>query len=343
MTFWGARIRLTFWYVLIVMVISLTFSVVVYRISSHEISVFNSRQSIILRGDPVLRGAPAPYRIEDFETARTQQLEDLRNHLIQNLALANIIILVLSAMSSYFLAKRTLSPIENMMELQNRFTADASHELRTPLAAMEVEIEVAMRDKDLSMADSRKLLKSNLEEIERLKELSNSLLELAQFQDLSKKIVAESFSLKETIELVITKVQKMADSKNIKIIASNQDVLVNTDKNDVMELVGIILDNAIKYSSEKKRIWVESTITKKNILITIKDEGIGIKKEDLPFIFNRFYQADTARSIDKGTGYGLGLAIAKQIVERHNGTIEVESNAAQGTIFKIKLPVKNSA
>jgi signal transduction histidine kinase len=343
MTFWGARIRLTFWYVLIVMVISLTFSVVVYRISSHEISVFNSRQSIILRGDPALRGAPAPYRIVDFETAREQQLEDLKNHLIQNLALANLIILILSAMASYFLAKRTLAPIENMMEAQNRFTADASHELRTPLAAMEVEIEVAMRDKDLSLADSKKLLKSNLEEIERLKSLSNSLLELAQFQDLSRKIVVESFSLKEAIGSVVIKAQKTADRKNIKIIASNQDILVDADKNSIMELVGIILDNAIKYSSEKKRIWVESATLKKNILITIKDEGIGIKKEDLPFIFNRFYQADTARSIDQGTGYGLGLAIAKQIVERHNGTVEVESNTAQGTVFKIKLPVKNPA
>ena len=77
--------------------------------------------------------------------------------------------------------------------------------------------------------------------------------------------------------------------------------------------------------------------------MTIKDEGIGIKKEDLPFIFNRFYQADQARSIDQGTGYGLGLAIAKQIVERHSGTIEAESTVAQGTIFKIKLPIKNSA
>lgn len=338
MIFEDARLRLTLWYVLIVMVISLTFSAVVYFISFHEIVIYNNHQSLILHTNPAFNGLTAPYRIQDIENTRAQQLEDLKEHLIRNLALTNLIILILSALASYALAKRTLQPIEEMMEIQNRFTADASHELRTPLAAMQLEIEVALRDKKFNVKDAKDLLQSNLEEIEHLKDLSGNLLDLAQFKN-SQNLQFNNFNLQEAISSALKKTEKLAYAKNIKIIVKTKDIAICGDKTQVTQLLTILLDNAIKYSAPAKRIWLDGEVHRKNITIIVKDEGIGIKKQDLPYIFNRFYQADQARTKGEGNGYGLGLAIAKEIVIRHRGSIEVESEISQGTTFTINLPL----
>jgi len=338
--FKSAQIRLTLWYVLIVMMISLTFSVVVYLISFREIGIFNNHQSVILRRNPAFGTVQPPFRIEDIEDARNQELETLKRHLIENLAFTNLIILILSAAASFALAKRTLRPIEEMMEIQNRFTADASHELRTPLAAMKVGIEVALRDKGLALTEAKDLLKSNLEEIDRMKELSSNLLETAQFRNYNDSKFSD-FSIAEAIQSSFKKIDKLAKAKNIEILIKAKDGQITADKSKIIQLVTIFLDNAVKYSANDKKIWLTGEVSKRNVSITIKDEGAGIKKQDLPFIFNRFYQANQARNKDSDMGYGLGLAIAKQIIEQHHGTISVESAEGVGTTFRLKLPLSS--
>jgi two-component system phosphate regulon sensor histidine kinase PhoR len=99
------------------------------------------------------------------------------------------------------------------------------------------------------------------------------------------------------------------------------------------------LDNAIKYSPEKAKVIISAGKSDGNVLISIRDKGPGIDKKDLPHIFDRFYRADSTRSKEKASGYGLGLSIAKQIAEMHHGSISVESAAKKGTSFTVKLPV----
>src|SRR4030042_2699111 len=171
--FKAAYLKLTFFYVLIAMAISICFSLAIYNISSREIG----------RGLGPQNGIFREIIPNDFENLRNQQIQKSNTRLKINLFYYNLVIFVLSMVGSYFLARRTLRPIEEAMESQSRFTADASHELRTPLTAMKAEIEVALRDKKMGLSESKKLLKSNLEEIEKLEKLSSALLTLTRIQE----------------------------------------------------------------------------------------------------------------------------------------------------------------
>jgi len=188
MSFKSVSIKLTASYLLIVMIISISFSVILYRLSSMEIGRGLSRQGRILEQIPNDR---IPEPLQNLEKIRQEQLVESNNHLKTNLIYFNLIIFILAGAASYYLARRTLKPIEEMVDLQNRFTADASHELRTPLTAMKTEIEVAMRDKNVKLSDTKQLLKSNLEEIGKLEVLSNSLLRLANYDGVNKKKFGE--------------------------------------------------------------------------------------------------------------------------------------------------------
>jgi len=338
MTFKIARLKLTSWYLLIVMAISITFSVVVYKISLREIGTFNHRQSVVIRSFPQSKFIIPFLGIEEFERLREAQLNDLKKALVKKLFLTNTIILILAGISSYFLAHKTLQPIEQAMDNQNRFTSDASHELRTPLAAMKLEIEVALRDKELNFNEAKKLLKSNLEEVEKLENLSNSLLKLASFENRQVK-KSVFFEVQKAVDSAIDRIKKSAKSKNISIEKEISNFKLKGDESSFTDLIVLLLDNAIKYSGSGSVISVVSQKEKKNSLIKIIDRGIGIKRTDIPYIFNRFYCADQSRSKEIYTGYGLGLSIAKRIVEIFNGQILVESKIGEGSTFIIKLPL----
>lgn len=199
--------------------------------------------------------------------------------------------------------------------LKLAFTADASHELRTPLAVMQTETEVALRDKKLSAADAREVLSSNLEEVTRVRSLVDGLLRLARNGGaIEKPVKIEVASLAgEAME----RVEKSAKAKKIGIETELKKVSVRGDNENLVELMVILLDNAIKYSVSGKTIWLWSRIPEtKHAVIMVADEGEGIKASQLEHIFERFYRADTSRSqAEKVEGFGIGLSIAKQIAE----------------------------
>lgn len=334
--FRSASFRLTVFYVLIVMAISIGFSSVVYQLSKREISTCMSRPATFINQLP----ADNPIRslTRDLERMRSEQLETSSGHLLSNLVYLNILILLLSSVGSYFFARWTLEPIEETLEAQSRFTADASHELKTPLTAMKSEIEVNLRDKKLTSSEARDLLKSNLEEIGKLEALSNALLDLARLE----RKTSESFqeiSLPEVVTGAYEKVEKLALSKKISFENKFQQIKTLADKDSLQELFVILLDNAIKYSPKNSKIFITIQKELRHGEIIVKDQGQGISREDLPHIFDRFYRADSARSKDKTGSYGLGLAIAKNITELHGGTISVKSNVGKGSTFIVKLPL----
>jgi signal transduction histidine kinase len=202
---------------------------------------------------------------------------------------------------------------------------------------MRTEIEVNLRDREFNLDKSKRLLKSNLEEIEKLENLSGALLRLARFQENSKKEY-EEVSLEDAFCEAYEKIEKLANKKSIKFDNRFMKLSVLGDHQSLVQLFVILLDNAVKYSPEKSKVSISIKKEKHNAVIRIKDKGCGISETDLPNIFDRFYRADSSRCKVVTDGYGLGLSIAKQIVETHGGKIKAISDGKKGSEFVVKLP-----
>lgn len=323
----SATIRLTLTYLGIIMAMSIGFSIVLYRKSSgtlgHQLP-------------PAYVGFNEEEPARRVRTYVEQRLAEGRADLRDSLILLNILVLVGGAGISYLLARRSLEPIEEAVEAQNQFVSDASHELRTPLTALQLENEVALRQINLTLDGAKSVLASNIEEIHKLKDLSEGLLTLAtqEHQDL----VLQPLKLAHAIKAAVQDVTASAEAKDITITQKlAKDLLVVGNETALKRLFVIILDNAIKYSPPKTVIQITAAQEGKRIIISFADQGPGIAAKDLPHIFQRFYRADASRN-KQTTGFGLGLAIGKTIVEQHKGTIKAQNNAPQGTIIKISLP-----
>jgi signal transduction histidine kinase len=342
MHFQSAYLKLTLFYVLIVMLISVSFSVAIFNISSNDLENGLRRQTRILQDIPQGMMQPGT-SFPNLEQIRADQLDQANNDMETNLIYFNLIILALSATASYFLAKKTLQPIKEMVERQNRFTADASHELRTPLTAMRTEIEVSLRDKGLNFNNAKNLLQSNLEEINKLENLSNMLLRLARYEE-NQIEISDEISLEDVVAEAYSRIEKSAIEKEIVFNNNFKDIKISGEQQSLVELFVTLLDNAIKYSPKKSTIHItidyKKYNTAKSAQVIIQDHGMGIKASDLPYIFNRFYRSDTSRSKIKTDGYGLGLSIAQKIVELHKGSIKAESTPGKGSTFTVLLPVK---
>lgn len=319
--FRSARLKLTAWYLLIIMLISISFSLAIYRVLVTEFARVERVQ-----------------RIRRHLVIDPEVLKESQERLRVTLILINLAILGAAGVSGYFLAGRTLRPIQDMVDEQSRFITDASHELRTPLTSLKSEIEVNLRAKDLSLPDAKKLLMSNLEEVNNLQYLSDNLIKLTQFQTSSDRGTFERISLVEIFHEAQKKIANIAKHKNINIKNNIKDFSLDGDRQSLLELFVILLDNAIKYSPKGKSVTVTSKKTDHSVEIKFKDNGIGIDEKDIPHLFDRFYRTDKSRTKLEVGGYGLGLSIAKQIIEKHKGSIKVESELGKGTTFIINLP-----
>ncbi len=331
--FHSARLRLTAWYLAIIMSISILFSAVIYQRFSVEIDRISNFQ----------QGVRVEIGAHFGQFPETSQLfDEIRRRTLLNLILINAIILIASGLSGYFLAGLTLRPIEEMLDDQNRFLADASHELRTPLTALKTELEVALRDKTLTITEARELLHSNVEEVDRLRSLSDGLLMMAHHTHNGDATRTTLLSLDHLIESAIKKVAPMAKQKRVTVEKTLKNVRFEGDETGLTNLLVILLDNAIKYSHPKQKVIITNEANEEQVHIHIEDFGIGIASKDIPHIFKRFYRADAARSKQRTGGHGLGLSIANHIVEQHGGHIAVKSTPNKGTTFTIQLPRRRS-
>jgi signal transduction histidine kinase len=275
-----------------------------------------------------------------FEQERLDAYSEAKERLLARLVMTNIVILVGGGLLSYYLAARTLRPIEEAHEAQSRFTADASHELRTPITAMRSENEVALMDPKLTLEQAKQQLKSNIEELEKLTALSEGLLSLAQRGNTE--LPGHKILVKNVVNNAVNQVTPLAEKKNISI---KTDVLKSAtiwaDEVSITEALITLLDNAVKYSDPSMVVHVTVTRVAKNVEIAVSDTGIGIPGSDLPYIFDRFYRADLSRTKQGTNGYGLGLAIAKNIVDANKGSLTVTSQVGQGSTFTLSLPTIN--
>jgi len=332
--FTQARLKLTGWYLLIIMIISLSFSAFVYKSAVMEFQRrLNSIETRLNLQGSALNMPRGQARVF------SQDVEAIENRLFLTLVYMNGVILVFSGLAGYFLAGRTLSPIEEAMEDQKRFVTDASHELKTPLTALKTTIEVALRDKKLKLKDSKAVLKDSLEEVDNLSKLTNDLLVLARYQQSGNVLIKNKINTKEVIKTAFKNVAPLVKNKNIKVTKNIKAIKINANKESIEQLFTIMLDNAVKYTPKNGKINISSKINNKQAVFTIKDTGIGIEKKDISSIFDRFYRADTSRRNTKTSGFGLGLSMAKKIVELHSGHINVDSKPGKGSTFTLRFPL----
>ncbi|HEY8886103.1 MAG TPA: ATP-binding protein [Candidatus Microsaccharimonas sp.] len=315
------------------MVISLVFSFAIYQLNFHEVNV---RLENLQHGlmDPTIR--PRTIMTTNFQQEqdqlRIEQSEQAATQMILALVYINAFILVVGGFGSYFLARRTLGPIEKAHEAQSRFTSDASHELRTPLAAMKAELEVYLRDDNLALDEAKELLESNLEEVDKLIKLSEMLLKMAHldYDKLEKKQI-------DLVEILPSVMKPFAKSKKRFDITTRKEALISGNEAAIMELMSILIENALKYSPMRSRISIRIFERRTMTGFEIKNTGTPISPEKLPHIFDRFYRADNSRTESGKNGLGLGLAIAKKITEIHHGYIQASSTDKE-TSFTFYLP-----
>ena len=325
----SATIKLTAWYLVLVMTISVIFSCVVYYFATTALGSSLSEQARrIYQIYPVFSGNPQFQGNRDVISGSHEILIDLLYF--------NILVLVAAGFASYWLAQRTLRPIQASSEKQKRFVADASHELRTPVTSLKMSTEVALLDKSLSKEKLREALQSNLEETDKLDSLLNNLLRLSQLESDE---IRGNFTVLSTESLVasaLERVAQRAEAKHITMANKTKDEAVVGDNDSLVQLLVILLDNAIKYSPEKSTVTLTSSRHKHEITISVIDLGIGIEPKALEHVFDRFYRADQARG--GSNGFGLGLSIAQHIADVHDGSITITSAQGKGTQATIHLP-----
>lgn len=334
--FQSATLKLTAWYLAILMAISLTFSIVIYQLNFREVNyrLENLQHNIINEfSAPSLFSSYFNNYKDGPNSLLFNEVRQASSQMILSLFYINMVVLIAGGLGCYFLARRTLKPIAEAHEAQSRFTSDASHELRTPLAAMKTELEVNLRDQNLEMDEARELLTSNLEEVNKLIALSEMLLHLSRLDH--GKLEVDTIDLPVVLEEIVKRYPK--EAKRF-VITSRKKATTLANEAAINELVSILIENALKYSPVKSPIAIRIFEKRGFIGFEIKNKGKQIPEEKLPKLFDRFYRADESRTNGAKNGYGLGLSIAKKIVDLHNGEIIVSSDKEM-TTFTFYLPI----
>jgi heavy metal sensor kinase len=228
-----------------------------------------------------------------------------------------------------------LEKLDKSFQSQQQFIHDVSHELRTPLTILKGELEVTLK-KSRSQKEYESILYSSLEEMNKINRIIENLLMLARFDNREVTFEIKPLNLNQLIQNILDDVKILFNQKGIQMnFSPAETIILEADENQLRRAILNILDNAIKYTPKNGKIFVNLEKDNNTTKIKISDTGIGIAKENLPFIFDRFYQVDKSRN---SNGFGLGLSITKSIIETHKGKIEVETELNQGTTFTISLP-----
>jgi two-component system, OmpR family, sensor histidine kinase CiaH len=272
------------------------------------------------------------------QVARSTKPErDALSNLLGALFVGGLAGLVLAAIGGWFLAGKSLAPVQEAFEHQRAFVADASHELRTPLAVIRANAEYLQADQP----DNTELHEI-VRESDRLANLVDSLLALARGDKDTGADQRIVFDIGKEVDAAVGTMEPLAGERGIELTVSTIPLFVRGDPDAIRQLIVILLDNALRYTGEDGRVHVQTAADGNNALITVHDTGIGIREESLPHVFERFYRADDARNRESG-GSGLGLAIARELVSQHGGKIDVESAKGVGTTFIVRLPLAKAA
>jgi len=231
-----------------------------------------------------------------------------------------------------------IARLEMAFTRQRQFTADASHELRTPLAVIQAESTLSLR-KERKEIDYRRSLELISREVTHMSALVDELLFLARSDSGKEQLNLEAVNLKELLTELASGTEVLCQEKGFQFkLGLLENLVVKGDKVKLKQLFFNLLDNAIRYTRSGGIVSVSLVRKGENAVVAIRDSGIGIPKEHIPHIFERFYRVDKARSRAEG-GVGLGLSICQHVAEVHGGSIKVESQVGQGSTFSVFLPI----
>lgn len=229
--------------------------------------------------------------------------------------------------------------LESLDKSRNEFVSNASHELKTPLSTMKILLETLLYQDEADMEMQKEFLNDINKEIDRLSRIISDLLTLVHMDGGETQLKTEVISLSDLISDTIKRLGPLARERGIELEGTiREDVACMLDANKFQQVVYNLVDNAIKYTGRGGQVKVELSKAGKKAILKVSDTGMGIPKEDLIHIFDRFYRVDKARSRETG-GTGLGLSIVKQIVTMHGGSISVVSEEEKGSTFTVELPV----
>ncbi len=229
----------------------------------------------------------------------------------------------------------TFARLEAAFAQQRQFTSDAAHELRTPVSVMLTQAQTAL-NRERTAPEYRETVAACQRAAQRMRRLIESLLALARLDAGQEVLKRLPFDFSKTVSDCVELLKPMAGERGVKMISELSALEITGDSEHFAQVVTNLLTNAIQYNLPDGEVRVKLESENGLAVLTVSDTGAGISSEDLPRVFERFYRADKSRSTG---GNGLGLAIAKAIVEAHGGTIEVASEENAGTTFTVRLPI----
>lgn len=263
-------------------------------------------------------------------------------NLIYTFFIVACIMLIVIFFISRFFANKSIKPIKEAFNKQKQFIADASHELKTPLAVINTNLDVLLSNEEESIKNQSKWLYYIKSETERMTKLIKDLLYLTQVDYSNIKMIFTSFNLSEVVENIILTMEAVIFENNISLDYNIEpNLITHGNSEQLQQVVMILLDNAVKYTDSKGVVSISLKKHHSTLLLSVSNTCEGISQEDIEKIFHRFYRIDQSRSRKSG-GYGLGLAIAKTIVEQHGGRIYAKSVLNESTTFTVELPSGHS-
>lgn len=264
--------------------------------------------------------------------------ETLLFQLLETFIIVGAVSLIFLLAISIYLTNKSIQPIKDTFEKQKQFIADASHELKTPLAIIRTNTSLVLSNPYDSVKNQSKWLNYISTQTDRMSELINEMLSLAKLDVEENKAIFTTINLSKTVESMILGFEAIFFENGILLDTNiEKNISINGDEESIKKLFSIIMDNAIKYTNKNGKVDVTLIQDKNKVKLKIMNTGEGIPSEHLEKIFERFYRVDSSRVRETG-GYGLGLSIAKSIVEQHKGKIHAESNIGKDTTFVIELP-----
>ena len=242
---------------------------------------------------------------------------------------------------SVFIARKSIKPVEEAYNSQKRFIADASHELKTPLAIIKTNIDIINANENDTIKNQKKWFNYINFQTDRMSKLISNLLYLAKADNNEEMGKTTEFNLSDSILNQILSFEAVMYENSLQMDYNIEDgIIFNGNKEEINQLMGIFIDNAVKHSFENTCIKVEVLLRKQMVLLSVENTGETIPKEDLKKIFERCYRVEKSREMERG-GYGLGLSIALSIVNKYKGNIKAESEN-NVTKFSVKLPINTN-
>lgn len=275
----------------------------------------------------------------------TQELQTVQNQFLWQLGFSILTVLGLIALGGLWLTKKALEPVMQSFKQLQQFTADASHELRGPLTAIKASVDVMRNHPERFESKDAKKLAAIASATEQMTHLTQDLLFLARSEAKDSNLNQQEWrclALDALLDDLFDWLEPVAEAKNIDFIYDcSAKAKIKGDQAQLSRLFSNLLENAINYTPEGGKIRLRLVKHNQNALVSVDDTGIGIPSESLPFVFDRFWRADQARTYRQG-GTGLGLAIAMAIARVHGGQITVNSKMGKGSCFQVSLPLYRS-